>query len=245
MNIFRGLASAGFCAALVSVPVLANAQDNTNPPQQPQQQPGQVNAQGQSTMTTQGDQGQALPPPRSHAEPLPPVAKPAVPDVGVTEQAGVGGTQAYGRAGVLELGGAMGFSRATDFTQVNLSPSIGWFFMDNVQISGIVGFNYINARGVDSTYTTVLAEPSFHLPFSRSLFAFFGMGAGVGYARGSGAGLALAPRLGMNILIGRSGILTPALQLVYSTTDAVQTAQGTLLAVNTSFGANIGYTIMW
>jgi hypothetical protein len=139
----------------------------------------------------------------------------------------------------------MGFSRATDFTQVNISPSIGWFFMDNVQISGIVGFNYINARGVDSTYTTVLAEPSFHIPFSRSLFGFFGVGAGLGYAKGAGAGLALAPRLGMNILIGRSGILTPALQLVYSTTEAVQTSQGTLLAVNTSFGANVGYTIMW
>ncbi len=40
-------------------------------------------------------------------------------------------------------------------------------------------------------------------------------------------------------------ILTPALLLQYSTTDAIETPQGTLVAVNTSFGFNIGYTVMW
>jgi hypothetical protein len=246
MKMLRGLASAGACLAIVSFPVLASAQDNNNPNVQPTPNGGTVETKPNTTTTVgEGQPPQALPPPRSYKEPAPPVAAPAVPDTGVTEQAGIGGTQAYGRAGVLELGGSMGFARASDFTQLTVSPSVGWFFMDNVQISGIVGFNYINAGGRDSTYMTVLAEPSFHIPFTRSLFGFFGIGAGLGYAQGPGAGLAVAPRIGMNIMVGRSGILTPALQLVYSTTEAVQTPQGTLLAVSTSFGANVGYTVMW
>jgi hypothetical protein len=90
-----------------------------------------------------------------------------------------------------------------------------------------------------------LAEPSYHLPMSDKLFAFLGVGAGLGYSQVGGAGFALAPRAGLNILIGRSGILTPAFNVVYNTNQAVQTPQGTLLAVNTSYGASAGYTVMW
>jgi hypothetical protein len=58
-------------------------------------------------------------------------------------------------------------------------------------------------------------------------------------------GFAVAPRLGLNMMVGRSGIFTPAFNFNYSTTDAVQTNQGTLLAVNVSYGLNAGYTVMW
>lgn len=46
-------------------------------------------------------------------------------------------------------------------------------------------------------------------------------------------------------LVGRSGILTPAFQVMSSTTDAIPTSQGTLLALALSYGFNIGYTVMW
>ena len=189
--------------------------------------------------------GQPLPPPQSSNDPAPPVAMPAVAASGVTEQAGVGGTQAYGRAGVLELGGSIGFAKSGVLTDLNVSPSIGYFLVDNLQISALVGFRFADVDGKSNIYLTALAEPSYHLPISDKLFGFVGVGAGLGYTKGPGAGFALAPRLGMNVLIGRSGILTPALQFVYSTTEAIQTSQGTLLAGNTSFGANIGYTVMW
>ena len=144
-----------------------------------------------------------------------------------------------------------------DNRQLTLAPSIGWFFVDNLELSGIIGFNYASTSATVGGVTqsssasslNVLVEPSYHLPFSRSLFAFLGLGLGLAYNSRDGAGFALAPRLGMNIMIGRSGILSPALQFVYSTTNLNVPAPGavatnTTQAVNTSFGINVGYTIM-
>jgi hypothetical protein len=190
----------------------------------------------------------ALPPSRSDNDPAPPVAAPLASAGGVVSQAGIGGSTAYGRPGVVELGGNVGLTIAGDLTQFNISPTVGWFFTDNLQISGIVGFNYIHTSiaGVSTSATAlnILVEPSYHLPLNNSLFAFLGVGVGLGYANGSGAGFALAPRLGMNIMVGRSGILSPALQFVYSTTEVLRTPQGTFIGGSTAFGLNIGYTVM-
>src|SRR5207245_86326 len=64
------------------------------------------------TTVGEGTPREQLPPPRSSHDPQPPVPAPTVPETGVTKQAGVGGTQAYARAGVLELGGSGGFAAA-------------------------------------------------------------------------------------------------------------------------------------
>jgi hypothetical protein len=90
-----------------------------------------------------------------------------------------------------------------------------------------------------------LIEPSFHLPFSQVAFGFLGLGAGVNYVTGADAGFALQPRLGANFLVGRSGVLTPALTVAYSTVEAIRTPAGAVLAVRSSYGMNIGYTVMW
>jgi hypothetical protein len=193
----------------------------------------------------------ALPPPRSDHDPQPPVPAPTVPTTGVTKQAGVGGSQAYARAGVLELGGSGGFAAASNYSRFELSPSIGLFVVDNLELSLLTAFNYFSVgsiNGAPSSHATelkALIEPSFHLPFSQVAFGFLGLGAGVGYITGADAGFALQPRMGANFLIGRSGVLTPSLTVAYSTTDAIRTAAGTILAVRTSYGMNIGYTVMW
>jgi hypothetical protein len=193
----------------------------------------------------------ALPPPRSDHDPQPQVPAPTVPETGVTRQAGVGGTQAYGRAGVLELGGSGGFAAASNYSRFELSPSIGLFVVDNLELSLLTSFSYFRVGAMDgqpsanATEFKALVEPSFHLPFSQVAFGFLGLGAGVGYITGADAGFALQPRLGANFLIGRSGVLTPSLTVAYSTTDAIRTAAGTILAVRTSYGMNIGYTVMW
>jgi len=193
----------------------------------------------------------ALPPPRSDHDPQPMVPAPTVPETGVTKQAGVGGTQAYARAGVLELGGSGGFAAASNYSRFELSPSIGLFVVDNLELSLLTAFNYFSIGSVDgspsshATELKALLEPSFHLPFSQVAFGFLGLGAGVGYITGADAGFALQPRLGANFLIGRSGVLTPSLTVAYSTTDAIRTPAGTILAVRTSYGMNIGYTVMW
>jgi hypothetical protein len=200
----------------------------------------------------EGTPSQNLPAPRSDYDPAPPVPAPTVPATGVTQQAGVGGTQAYGRAGVLELGGAGGFAAASNYTRFELSPSIGLFLVDNLELSLLTGFNYfrvgdVNAAGDDSSATEfkALIEPSFHIPFSQYVFGFIGLGAGVNYVTNHDAGFALQPRLGANFLVGRSGVFTPSLSVAYSTVDAIRTEAGTVLAVQTSYGMNLGYTVMW
>ena len=199
----------------------------------------------------EGTPSEALPPPRSDHDPRPPVPAPTVPRTGVTQQAGIGGTQAYARAGVLELGGSGGFAAADKYTRFELSPSIGLYLVDNLELSLLTGFNYFSvgetAEGPKTSATELkaLIEPSFHLPFSEVAFGFIGLGAGVNYVTGGDAGFAMQPRLGANFLIGRSGVLTPALSVNYSTVDAIRTEVGTVLAVRTSYGMNIGYTVMW
>lgn len=186
-----------------------------------------------------------LPQPVSDNDPQPEVAAPGVPPGGFVEQAGVGGLTGYGRAGVLELGGSAGFTAAGDLTQVNVAPSIGWFVADNLELTGIIDLAYAATEMEDATLITALVEPSYHLPFNRTTFAFLGLGAGVSYVSDTGAGFAMAPRVGGNFLIGRSGILTPSLSYQYTTHDSADTGNGVLLQVSSAVRANIGYTIMW
>jgi len=191
-----------------------------------------------------------LPPPQDDNDPVPPAARPDGPKAGVTEQAGIGGTQAYGRAGVLELGGAIGYAGADQYTQFRATPSIGWFFADNLQLSFLPSVRYLEVGGADSLALTAVVEPSYHLPFNDTTFGFMGLGIGASAAEAPGsddmeAGLLIAPRLGMNFLVGRSGILTPYFNVEYSTSDAFSTSQGTVIAVDIAWGGNIGYTVMW
>jgi hypothetical protein len=214
----------------------------------------------QPTTVGEGQPPQNLPPPTSYNEPAPPPPAPTVAMGGVTEQAGIGGTQAYARAGVLELGGFANFTFADSFTQIGFAPTVGWFFVDNLEISAIININYVNqdvtietpsgteSENVDSTVMLLLAEPSIHIPFQESLYGFLGVGFGLAHQGGddgAGTGFAIAPRLGVNVLVGRSGIFTPALTGVYQTTEAVQTPSGTVVGVSSSFGIQAGYTVMW
>jgi hypothetical protein len=199
---------------------------------------------------------EALPPPTSDRDPAPPVARPdvALPPGGLVEQAGIGGTVGYGRAGVLELGGSAGLVLAADFRNVNVSPSIGWFIADNFQLSGILGVSHVNVEedGVDNDATvfSALVEPSYHLPFNRSMFGFLGLGVGGSYISSLGGGFALAPRIGANFLVGRSGILTPSLSYEY-TTHSIDDAGDdmgrdlALVAVSSALRVNVGYPVMW
>ena len=195
---------------------------------------------------------ESLPKPVSDNDPAPPVAAPevALPPGGLVKQAGIGGIVGYGRSGVLELGGSAGFMIASDFRNVNVSPSIGWFVADNLQLSGILSISNVEAEGEDATIFSGLVEPSYHIPFNRSMFGFLGLGVGGSYVSGLGGGFAVAPRLGANFLVGRSGILTPSLSYEY-TTHSVEDAgeEGgqdlALVAVSNAVRFNVGYTVMW
>jgi hypothetical protein len=186
------------------------------------------------------------------AEEMPAPAPPAatVPETALTRPP-TPWTQLYARAGVVELGGAGGLAAASNYTRFELSPSAGIFVADDVELSLLTAFNYFRIGAMNThpsssaTEFKVLGEPSFHLPFSREIFGFVGLGAGINYVTGQSIGLALQPRLGANFLVGRSGLLTPSLNVAYSSIDALRTAAGTVLAVQTSYGLDIGYTVMW
>jgi hypothetical protein len=192
-----------------------------------------------------------LPAAKSDNDVQPEVASPGMPAGGIVSQAGVGGVVGYGRAGVLELGGAAGLTLAQDIRAVNFSPSIGWFLVDNFELSAVLDVTNLKAGTESATLWSALAEPSFHLPFNRSMFGMIGMGVGAAYVSQLGTGLAVAPRIGMDFLVGRSGILRPSLSYEYTTHDAMGSldsngnADVTLVAISSALRFNIRYSTMW
>ena len=188
-----------------------------------------------------------LPPAQSDNDVQPEVASVGMPPGGIVSQAGVGGTVGYGRAGVLELGGSAGFTFASDYRQMNLSPSVGWFLADNLELSAILGISNIKAGDASATLWSALAEPSYHVPINRSMFGFLGLGIGAAHVTGRGTGFALAPRLGMNFMVGRSGVLTPALSYQYTTIESQMngSTDTTVVELTSAVRFNVGYTAMW
>jgi len=165
---------------------------------------------------------------------------------GVTVQAGAGSGEAYAEAGVLELGGSASLTVASNFTQFSLAPSIGWFFMDNWQITGYLSWNHAAIENVPSTSSfSLLAEPSFHIPFDNKHFMFFGVGFGLATQTNANVGFAMAPRLNYKTLIGRSGVLTLDIREILSTNDFIETPRGTALTVSSALAIGAGYTVLW
>ena len=232
---------AGILVALTAVPTAAWAQ--TQPPAHEGDR--DVNQNPDATKSDQVPNDGDLPPARSDTDPHPEVATPGAPAEGVIEQAGTGGATGYGRSGVLELGGSMGFQLATNLKQYNVSPTIGWFLADNFQLSAILDLTHVGTDNDSATIVGILAEPSYHLPFTRTAFAFFGLGMGASYVTDLGTGFAMAPRLGANFMVGRSGILTPSMSYQYTTHDTVDMQNTTLVAVSSALRVNVGYTVMW
>jgi hypothetical protein len=189
-----------------------------------------------------------LPKSESDHDTQPAVASPGLPQGGFVSQAGVGGVVGYGRAGVLELGGSAGFTFASDYRNLNISPTVGWFLADNLELSAILSISNIKTGDNSATLWSGLMEPSYHIPFNRSMFGFLGMGLGASHISGLGTGFAVAPRLGGNFMIGRSGVLTPSVSYQYTTINSDMTSPDstvTVVALTSAVQFNLGYTAMW
>lgn len=189
-----------------------------------------------------------LPASQSDNDVQPEVASPGMPSGGIISQAGVGGVVGYGRAGVLELGGSAGFAFASDYRNITVSPTIGWFIADNFEMSAIVSISNIKANDQSSTLWSAVLEPSYHLPFNRSVFGFLGLGIGAAHVTGLGTGFAVAPRVGANLMVGRSGVLTPSLSYEYTTINSDMNdpnSDVTTVALTSAVRFNVGYTVMW
>jgi len=169
----------------------------------------------------------------------------------VVQQAGAGSGSPYAQLGTFEAGASAGLTVASNLRDVNLSPSLGYFMGDNFEVSGILGVSNVKAGNESSTVWSALVEPSFHFPLNRELFGFIGVGVGGAYINSLGTALAVAPRVGMNFIVGKSGVLSPSLSYEYTMHDTMTakaadgTTDVTLLAVSSALRANIGYTVMW
>lgn len=189
-----------------------------------------------------------------------PAMKPDAPEVKVPNltddvktYAGVGSNTAYGEQGVVELGGSFGLSAAKDSFGISADPFIGYFLVDNIELAGTLGIRHASVGGENSNQFALLVEPSFHVPINDGFFYFIGLGIGAALvdtsSSDSSIGFDLAPRTGVQFLIGRSGLLNVGARysVVLSDVDAAVGVAGgeTVLAFDNTFDLQAGYTIMF
>jgi hypothetical protein len=153
--------------------------------------------------------------------------------VEVAQFAGVGSPLAYARKTVVELGGTLALTHDSDTTTFRIAPSIGYFPIDNLEFTL---FPQLRITHIDETDTSIglFLEPSYHLPVSDVLFGFAGLGIGFLWADDPGFEFAFVPKLGLDIMIGRSGILKPAAFLEVGLGDGAVAG-----------GLEAGFTVMW
>lgn len=132
----------------------------------------------------------------------------------VETSAGMGSGVTYADQGVVELGGTFGLDIRDEAFILRIAPSVGYFVVDRFELTLVPIINVVNVSdntgGSETTVgVSVVLEPSYHLPFSDWFYAFAGLGLGVTFEEGPGVDFLLRPVLGVDILIGRSGILKP------------------------------------
>jgi hypothetical protein len=135
-------------------------------------------------------------------------------DPTVETSAGMGSDVTYADRGVVELGGTFGLDVRDEVLTLRIAPSVGYFLVDRFELTLVPIINVVNVSDNDGPSETtvgvsVVLEPSYHLPFSDSFYGFAGLGMGLTFEEGPGFDFLLRPVLGLDILIGRSGILKP------------------------------------
>ena len=108
---------------------------------------------------------------------------------------------------------------------VNVSPSIGLFVADT---SSSTQTQRVDIKTGDESATCGLPSSSRRTTCVQPLMFAFG---GIGYrcrvrVASSVPVLAVAPRIGMNFMFGRSGFLTPSVSYEYTTHDVDSVERG-------------------
>lgn len=227
----------GMLAVILSLSSQGLAQENANPPNPPRAEadantnpPADARAEANAEAGTEqqraadanadGDGDNDMEPrvsdnSEARAEPPGGTAElDAVGDPTVETSAGMGSGVTYADKGVVELGGTAGFDLRDELFTLRIAPSVGYFLVDRFELTLLPIITVVNvSENAGPSETTVavsvVLEPSYHLPFSDSFYGFAGLGLGVTFEEGPGADFLLRPVLGVDILIGRSGILKP------------------------------------
>jgi len=147
----------------------------------------------------------------------------------------VGSPLGYALRTVVELGGVLALTHQSQTTDFRIAPSVGYFFIDGLELTLFPELQIIDVDGETDATVAGTLEPSYHIALQdSSLFGFAGIGVGMSYADDPGVDLFFRPRLGFDIMVGRSGILKPAAFLDVGANDGL-----------TSGGIEAGFTVMW
>lgn len=165
------------------------------------------------------------------------------PSIDVIEQVGVGGPVAFGSAGVFEVGGSGALIASDAFIMAKFAPTVGLFIYDGVQLAythEVYGGTATHDVGITSF--SVL-DIGVHLRLNDRLLTFVAVGPGISY-NGETFGVGGKGRLGLDVLVGRSGIFRPA-AFFAATTNRVVDLRGTLTASEWNYGLEIAYAAMF
>lgn len=165
------------------------------------------------------------------------------PAVDVIEQAGVGGPVAFGSAGVFEVGGSGALIASHDYVMTRLAPSVGLFIYDGVQLAythEIYGGNATHGVGFA---TFAVLDVSVHLRVNDRLLGFVSLGPGLSY-NGENFGVGGKSRLGLDVLVGRSGLFRPA-AFFSATTNALVDLRGSLTENQWQTGLEFAYAALF
>jgi hypothetical protein len=129
------------------------------------------------------------------------------------------GEGSYGRKGTLELGGSVDFNWDQNLFTLGLTPTVGYFVAERIEVTALFSLEYENLSVAGSrtgrTVGSLLIEPSYHIPVeteARGIWAFGGIGLG-GEWDGGSVNFDVAPRVGLNIGLGKSAVFTPAISV--------------------------------
>lgn len=163
----------------------------------------------------------------------------------VVEQAGVGGEIAYGRAGVLEIGGYASVAASTLGAVGILRPFVGWFVTDGFELTlaNDLVFRHVDDSGLQVTFAGTI-EPSGHIPLVTRLWLAIGCGLGFLW-NGIEAGFLATPRIGLDLLVGRSGMLHMNAVAALATTPLLPALLYEPIGSQWRVGVEIGYSVLF
>lgn len=158
----------------------------------------------------------------------------------------------YGQLGTIEAGASAGFALGEGSQGFSISAFAGKYIGDGFALTGYLDATTLIAGGTATTNVAALIEPSLHVPVKPRMSGFVGMGLGPSYVHNLGVAVAVAPHVGMDILVGHSGgVLRPSLTYLYTTHDPSEarnmdgTTHVTYLAAAGAVRFNIGYLKSW
>lgn len=150
----------------------------------------------------------------------------------------------YGARGHIVLGAAVAGAVAGDALDVSVAPALGWFVAERFEVAAVMGVAHVDTGAQSATLWSGLVEPSYHLVLDDRTFAVLGMGVGAAYQHATGTALAVAPRVGLDVVLGPV-VLSPAVAYSYVAHDALPDSDVASAGVARSLRLQIGVAAHW